>query len=158
MRDLYKFICTHSLAVVCGETADNNLNEPKLCAVKIIDGKVSDTVTAALTESEIHKVVNFLADCTIIGYGTQLNFFRKLCNRYDIKYSHPAVDIAEFAQGLSLYSGNRNTGFYSQLSQRCFPKPKNASDYCHTIVNLLFSYAKEQAFYRYLRCITDLHI
>lgn len=75
MRDLYKFICTHSLAVVCGETADNNLNEPKLCAVKIIDGKVSDTVTAALTESEIHKVVNFLADCTIIGYGTQLNFF-----------------------------------------------------------------------------------
>lgn len=53
MRDLYKFICTHSLAVVCGETADNNLNEPKLCAVKIIDGKVSDTFVLTLDEREI---------------------------------------------------------------------------------------------------------
>lgn len=39
MLDLYKFICTHSLAVVCGETSDRNPNEPKLQAVKITDGK-----------------------------------------------------------------------------------------------------------------------
>lgn len=64
MRDLYKFICTHSLAVVCGETSDRNPNEPKLQAVKITDGKRSDTMSAALTESEIRKVVDFLADCT----------------------------------------------------------------------------------------------
>ena len=75
MRDLYKFICTHSLAVVCGETSDRNPNEPKLQAVKITDGKRSDTMSAAFTESEIRKVVDFLADCTIIGYGAPLNFF-----------------------------------------------------------------------------------
>lgn len=90
MRDLYKFICTHSLAVVCGETSDRNPNEPKLQAVKITDGKRSDTMSAALTESEIRKVVDFLADCTIIGYGAPLNFFRKLCSQYNIQYSLPA--------------------------------------------------------------------
>lgn len=98
MRDLYKFICTHSLAVVCGETSDRNPNEPKLHAVKITDGKRSDTMSAALTESEIRKVVDFLADCTIIGYGAPLNFFRKLCSQYNIQYSYPTIDIAEFAQ------------------------------------------------------------
>lgn len=97
MRDLYKFICTHSLAVVCGETSDRNPNEPKLQAVKITDGKRSDTMSAALTESEIRKVVDFLADCTIIGYGAPLNFFRKLCSQYNIQYSYPTIDIAEFA-------------------------------------------------------------
>ena len=66
--------------------------------------------------------------------------------------------MRDFAQELSLCSGNISADFNSQLHQRRLPKRKNASDYCHAILNPLFSYAKEQAFYRYLRCITDLHI
>lgn len=158
MRDLYKFICTHSLAVVCGETSDRNPNEPKLQAVKITDGKRSDTMSAALTESEIRKVVDFLADCTIIGYGAPLNFFRKLCSQYNIQYSYPTIDIAEFAQEILRCGGKGSLDFTSQLRQRCLPMPETASDYCHTVVSLLFSYAKEQAFYRYLRVIKDLQL
>ena len=53
MRDLYKFIYLHSLAVVCEESFDKNLNEPKLCGIKISDGKLSDTFVLTLDEREI---------------------------------------------------------------------------------------------------------
>lgn len=53
MRDLYKFIYLHSLAVVCEESFDKNLNETKLCTIKISDGKLSDTFVLTLDEREI---------------------------------------------------------------------------------------------------------
>lgn len=80
MRDLYKFIYLHSLAVVCEESFDKNLNEPKLCAIKISDGKLSDTFVLTLDEREILILTGYI----IIMYGTHsifcqgINFYRYL--------------------------------------------------------------------------------
>ena len=77
MRDLYKFIYLHSLAVVCEESFDKNLNKPKLCAIKISDGKPSDTFVLTLDEREIlifNWLYNHYVFLSCLGVGFWYKF------------------------------------------------------------------------------------
>lgn len=161
IRDLYEFIRTHLLVTVYGDTldAENAISDtPTISAVKAIDGKISDTVTVSLDESEKKKLTDFFVGSTIIGYGTQLNYFHKLCDRYNIKFPRSAIDIAEFAQEPSSIIGKSEEDFFAQLKKYNLPKPNNPIQYCRAAINLLFSYAKTQSFYQYLQCVYDLRI
>lgn len=161
IRDLYEFIRTHLLVAVYGDTLDSEKaisDTPTISAVKAIDGKISDTVTVSLDESGKKKLTDFFVGGTIIGYGTQLNYFHKLRDQYNIKFSRSAIDIAEFVQEPSSAIGKSKQDFFAQLKKYGLPKPNNAIQYCRATINLLLSYAKTQAFYQYLHCVYALRI
>lgn len=160
-RDLYEYIRTHLLAAVYGNIPDTekaSSGNPAITAVKTINGNITDTVTVSLDENGKKELNDFLSGCTLIGYGAQLNYFRKIRMQYGLNLSRPAVDIAAFAQDPTPAIGNSEKDFFGQLEKYGLPKPNTPIEFCRAVIHLLFSYAKTQAFYQYLHCIYALRI